>query len=241
MKKYQKILLGGLLFCSFLVLLAIFEPDFIKGTIFANILTNDNLNNFLVLIDIIITISLILFQDYDIRKSVFMKFCIVPAECNPGSDRMLGTSPVVCQVLRPSSQPMMGQCYYIQAFRDQLPQKIRLIPIEATLQTETDVIAFSISHLRITYKTEHGEIELPLSDVFLSDFLIHRGILQSGDKILLYISLWLSTQIDSEITDNCIYVSFTEKFTNKFKQITHRTVTLKIAINEDEMQLVEQY
>lgn len=239
MKKIQKIFLLGLIICCCLILLVIFQPAFIKETPFANVLDNDNLNNFLVLIDIVITISLILYQDYDTRKSVFMKFRAVSAEYTPGGDGFYGVSHLVCRIIPPSMSTVV---YDIQAFRDQSPQKSCIIPIEATLKTEVDIIAITLSGLKISYKTNGGYNKtLELSNDFDGDFLIHREALQSGDKILLYFSLWLSTELNNEIIDGGIVITFTEKFTNKYKQTIHKTVTMQIIMDMNGVQVIEQY
>ena len=92
MKKYQVILMVGLILIGTIVLLSVFMPEFIKETPLSAVLENDNLDVVLLLVDIIITMMLVFFQDREKKKNTLLAFSSMEPQWEPGCDAVINSS-----------------------------------------------------------------------------------------------------------------------------------------------------
>lgn len=241
MKNFRRILLCLLALLFSLVLVSVFKPEFLLQTKLINIFENESLNNFLLLIDIAITISLFFIQDIEVKQSTIMEFRTSNATFIPGMDNCVNVLPWVYQLLRPGEIALLEPYYFIQAYQEPQARCALFIPIEATVNTKIDGTSVILSNLELGYLSNNKDIEkFPLSEAFPNDFLTVEKIYQSGSKIFVCFSFLLNEYSNSAIQNKVIIIKFFEQFTNINGQSIKRKVQLKILNSEYGLQFLGQ-
>lgn len=241
MKKYQVILMVGLILIGTIVLLSVFMPEFIKGTPLSAVLENDNLDVVLLLVDIIITMMLVFFQDREKKKNTLLAFSSMEPQWEPGCDTVINSSPWVSTLLPPNNAESGNNGYLVQVYRSEQPKKNVALVTEAKVHTEVDIRSITFSKLRVKFENNTINLKHGMPKVFRGKFWNLKEVLEDGETIPLYFSLILDNDQHKAICDSIITVLFHEKIRTVQDYTIKKKVRLKFLVTKESVRLLEQY
>lgn len=232
MKTYKIIIVAFLVFICSVASVSIFRPQFISNSSFGYVFESSNLNTVLLLANIIFTIILFLYSDYEQINSTIISFQTTTASFSPGIDTFARVSPYVYQAIIYVDSVFAQLHYLVLALKECNPARPLIIPLTGIVQTTVDGINIELSRLKIEVLKEGDDtstlsLPIPFEDVFL-DIKQHY---KSGTSINLFFLLFLSKSTYNSLLDKIIIIKFDVCFTSvkekrlrkKMKLIIHNS------------------